>query len=543
MNKENLIMNIMDYPKKMKMKQCDAPLKPIPKKIFLQSDQPQEICYRVIPVHSVKINNKQKEFTLLNGSNKPFDSSKVKFGSECLKTASTDNFNRLIDNERELESNINFILMKSRSIMDEMQKALLIKSTLLKEQEELRHQLDRMKMITEQKRKASLANISNLNEIKAQMSEALYSSKKTIQEIQTKRQKLLETTVQKNNQIHLTNTEYNILSEKELDIASIEKTLLKNISQTEIEIKKTEKKKIELHLEVNRLQEKKNNHNQARLETLSHILTLKPYYKKFLIYRTCPSINSNIKQSTCNNMSGNMDNNANTHNHYTIIHKNRKTLLLNESTQYKFDYIISSISNPYEENSINETHYINNELVNMLMSYISQFNQGNEHKNCFVLYISHISYRMFNETIMTLINNVLGQCSEYFLTIRLQLKDAMITLNKDIELEKQIDKVKEFPSAFIYELKDENNVSKIWFCNAEFENMEIGSILFKLNEQNQTKIQKKKVKNNNILYKETNANILLKEINEFNSFYSLGVIDISEDEINQPYVHSVMNEI
>lgn len=297
---------------------------------------------------------------------------------------------------------------------------------------------------------------------------------------------------------------------------------------------------------------KKDEYYKNKLEAMSQILILKPFYKKFCVIR-------NYQPFT--NYSGILK-----------VHKNRKQLnLVNHNTDdtiLKFDYICSLFDNIYEEvNYCKEASYLNEEMINFLMSYLIKMNQVNDERNFLVLYLTHTFHVNMNDentvTSFKFCNNIIpilqelinriSHFNEYTFQVKVITGDEFVNVSKEInfnynfkfyinplEIEKSVfdfyDKVlRESGKNIIgmsFIIKNQKNNSKFRLLNLSYNQSNIATnLISKLNEINVSK--KKREKSSKKKKTSKDIHFILDEIQFIDNFFFATILDFPVEELNE----------
>ena len=463
----------------------------------------------------------------------------VPFTENCLQNSTIDTFKKNIEKEKKLEEELQNLLSQLKMAKEKSVAAFIQRNFLLIEQERLKIKYTSMQNLSILKHNFSQEKIQKILDKKEQIIQQEKLSEELKEKMQQRKIVIESNTKEKRNQIIIEENLFNDLNVKECDINSVEKSISNDIATLDSDIKKADLKLRKIQTSLQLLQNKKDEHNKNRIETLSHILTLKPYYKKFLILRK--SKNNQIKKSF-------------------TIQKNRKNLIINVMDNYKFDIIISCLFNNYEQKKIkdgDDSKYISNELINMLLPYITQFSSfGNEEKNYFILYLSKIENPLkICDRIIQLIKSLMSHFTEMKFSIRVILKEITVNIvneNENFENEDykaKLDNINQEVFGYIFCLRDEKNNSKFEICNLDYKSKGIGAILAKLSENNLA-VKKKKV-GNSTKTKTTPSNLtkfkdlstVVHEINILNPFHSISILDTDENDIITGEVITILNEL
>lgn len=287
------------------------------------------------------------------------------------------------------------------------------------------------------------------------------------------------------------------------------------------------------------------------MESLSQILVLKPFYKKFCVIRDTAELLSKDKPQKVfsysnDNYNTKYDSNSNTAN-IIKINKHRKILhLINEDIQFKFDYLLSLLDNPYEEiNYTKENNYINEELVTIFMSYLIRMNQISDDRDFIVLYISDnlkIDSNLF--TILQEISDRISHYNDYSFNIKISSNKEFKDVTKEVffnhnhklnlnlkEVEKHMNNIHNNENEeyiLCFTIQNKQNKSKLKVFNISCDNVNnITHLLSYLNDYNSKKKRerssKKRKNGKDIVY-------ILDQMELYNGFFFMTVIDCKYDK-------------
>ena len=465
------------------------------------------------------------------------------FTEGCLGNSVTDLFKKEREEEEKMYKKEEEILKGNQEVIDEINKKLATLNLLIIERERLKVQFTTAHNLT------ILKDNYRKEEFKRQKAyEDLIKSKVTESDLLIEKMQQLNLSIEdeikgKDKEISEKQALLNAMNSKEFDISAIEKSVTNDNTNLQLEIKKANLRLNHVQSALQSYKNKIDEHNKNRIETLSHIITLKPYYKKFFILRK--------SNETIHNVS---------------IHKNRKSIELNKN-EFKFDFIISTLFNCYIPKSLqneDDSKYISNELFNIVHPYVIQFSSlNNEEKNYFLLYMSKISNRkQMNSHILFLIQNLLTHFTDLQLSIKIILKEIIINLLSEGEafnenaIAQKIQSIEQDTFGFVYSLQRENNKSKFEIVDLDYSSKGISAILSKMNESN-VAVKKKKVNvstknklpmtppSNTKVYNIMNKDLstILQELNTLNPYHSASFLDISESEMQTNEVKTVLSEL
>lgn len=358
-----------------------------------------------------------------------------------------------------------------------------------------------------------------------------------------------------------------------------------------------ERKQKLLIIELEKFLIKKNEYYKNKFEALSQLLILKPFYKKFCIIRNYKqkerdignNINltnvvtrlnlshTNLKLSLYNNISQSESaqyNNINTTYPFKID-KSRKLLTIldqGEESKIKMDYICSLFDNPYEEvNYCMESQFINDELVQMLMSYLIKMNSLNDERDFIILYLSDqlelekadgkINL-LFNKNLMIIVHDIINKIShynDYTIFMKIGTKEEFYELLKESNFgdtkkfnfnNKEIDK--NLISVFNSVDESEIKVTCIYFCIKNKKNnskmkifyfdykskLLVENLLTKFNEIN---ISKRKKERSSKKSKKGLQDVyqILNEMEFTTSFFFSSIVDMPVDEFNSKNLSNI----
>lgn len=303
-----------------------------------------------------------------------------------------------------------------------------------------------------------------------------------------------------------------------------------------------ERKTRQINTEVDKAYNKKEENYKIKWESLNQAMILKPFYKKFCIIRNISMNNSeeiNIR-----------------------ISKTRDNIILKPSTtdqiNIPFDNILSLVNNPYEElKYINETTYLNEEIISTLMSYMIKINTSSEEKDFLALYITdnvidnqcdgnRNIYMIFQELL-----NRLSHYSEHEFYIKIILKDSFKDIIKEIRINynhKTIlniqeieDKIKTYSNIIgiyfgIRNMKN-NSKMKIFYFNIDSMNI-INNLLTKFSEINVSK--KKRLASSKRKKTIKDIHFILDEMEFVSSFFFAAFLDINVKELASENIKEIL---
>jgi hypothetical protein len=257
------------------------------------------------------------------------------------------------------------------------------------------------------------------------------------------------------------------------------------------------------------------------------------------------------------------------------IDKSRKLLTIldqGEESKIKIDYICSLFDNPYEEvNYCIESQFINDELVQMLMSYLIKMNSLNDERDFIVLYLSEqlqlekVDEKInlhFNKNLMSILQDIINKIShynDYSMFMKIGTKEEFYELIKESnfgdskkfnfnykEIEKNLISVfnslnesEKKLTCIYFCIKNKKNNSKMKFFYFDYKSkLLVENILTKFNEIN---ISKRKKEKSSKKSKKSLQDIyhILNEMEFTTSFFFSSILDIPVDEFNSKNLSSI----
>jgi hypothetical protein len=302
-------------------------------------------------------------------------------------------------------------------------------------------------------------------------------------------------------------------------------------------------------LDVEKLILKKEEYYKGKIETINHILILKPFYKKFCVIR---SNESEIAITTENDISLTSQNPKN-----FLIQKNRKILSISEiESLFKFDYIISLIDNPYEEiKYVKETTYINDELISIFMSYLIQMNSCNDERNFVGLYLTNFNNNnsQLNNNITSIVQSLVNKIShfnDYTFTIKGISKSNIFNITKETIFSENLSSSSSINSkmslvfkeaneliikavgsedeviGYVFCIRNVKNESKMKIFNLSFKDQNlVSSVISKFNDINVSK--KKREKSSKKKRGNKEFQYIFDEMNISFGFYFATIVDVN----------------
>jgi hypothetical protein len=271
-------------------------------------------------------------------------------------------------------------------------------------------------------------------------------------------------------------------------------------------------------------QEKKNELHKRSNELITNTILLKPFYKKYIILRQNELIN-----------------------HYFKISKNRKSFNNKADgieSSLKFDYIISTVDNPFELKNTKEDNYIYQEVITIMQTYLTKVMDMNEGKNILMMYLSkYISLN--NNVLIAIINDLLHRVSHF----EFQLDLKLIYCDKFLEIATGVNNIRDIVIineeeivGFLFKITNKVNKTEINILQLSYDDqIRFQAIATKFNEINMTKKKrnlssKKKKGGKDITY-------ILDEIAFEDLYYFSTFLDISNDENSIESVKEVLFNI
>jgi hypothetical protein len=315
---------------------------------------------------------------------------------------------------------------------------------------------------------------------------------------------------------------------------------------------------------------KKEEYYKNKMDCLSQILVLKPFHKKFLVLREVPESSSkdklkkNLTSNNTSNYSTNDTNETQLQNKNSLqtikIQKNRKILhMINEDIQFKFDYVLSLIDNPYEEiNYTKEGPYLNEELLSIFMSYLIRMNQINDERDFIVLHISD-KMKILPADIFPLIQELANRIShynDYTFSLKIAVCKEFKDVTKEIifnhnnklvlnmnNIEKSVKNLitNEDDETVLYiNIQNRQNKSKLKIFCIPYHNVNIATqLLSYMNDYNSKKKRerssKKRKTGKELFY-------ILEQMEIYNGFFYMTIIDCSYSKLF-PIVDENLKEI
>lgn len=516
----------------------------------------------------VKVNKTEIQSARFNPLNisKSKPSKNIDFREGCLDFSTNSNLRAVVEQAKKLEIQNKKLMVETEDSSLRLMNEHIRKNLLLLELEGLTKQLDEYKILNEKKQINRNENVSKLTAMRESMMFNLDKSKICIDDINTKKLHLKSKIIVKNDEIAKENItviyifllilKHIELVEREKEIDGNKRNLTFDTLKVEEETKmyysiyyyfRIERRLRLQYIEFDKLNTQKEEYFKNKLDTISQIIVLKPFYKKFFILR-----NIQNKEIEKNDLLKNIQINKNRKN---IIYSNEK----NEDLTLEFNYAISLHNNCFEEiKYAKEDSILNNELLSMFMSYMIQMTSANDERNLVSLYLSqnlnmdypnlnfncnmlnslievakHISHfneilfnfkLIFRENILDILSKdyVFKDCSsnkQNFSLILFQdliLKNETAIANKDNLIGVE----------FILTNTKNNSKMKIFYLNIQ-ETTIINSLLTNFNNFNTKKKREKSSKN-----KKSNKDVqfILDEMNVIEAFYFITLLDLNCDE-------------
>jgi hypothetical protein len=353
---------------------------------------------------------------------------------------------------------------------------------------------------------------------------------------------------------------------------------------------RVERKQKLLNVELEKFLIKKDEYYKNKVDAISQLLILKPFYKKFCVIRNYKqkekelgnqtnSTNQITRLNLCHVSNNFSTNNSifqsarkqinNINNSYPFkIDKSRKLLSISdqgEESKIKLDYICSLFDNEYEEvNYCKETQFINDELVQMLMSYLIKMNSLNDERDFIVLYLSEQLQLektdekinlLFNKNLLLIVQDLIHKIShynDYSILMKIGTTEEFYDLVKESnfgdtkkfnfnykEIEKNlipifnaINESEGKITCIYFCIKNKKNNSKIKIFNFDYKSKYlVENILTKFNEIN---ISKRKKERSSKKSKKGLKDVyqILDEMEFTTSFFFSSIVDLPVEEFN-----------
>jgi hypothetical protein len=328
----------------------------------------------------------------------------------------------------------------------------------------------------------------------------------------------------------------------------------------------------ESSFKLNEIKSKISELDKRRIDTLSHIIALKPFYKVFLVLY---KYNNDLNYFDSKDF---------------IIGKTRKDLSISKTSNYKFHYIISGFDNyliSKEDIVSKETEFIMKELYNIYYSYFTQYNSfehyGKE-KNYLALFLSQKENKyQLKKYIISLLTkfavffqfklNVNIILKESILLLYETTSDEMKNISADVinNLNNQIQNINDEIFGLVYSISKEsfphnnNNTTNVTPVVSVFEFYDFfidhNFVLFLLSKLNEIhgSVSSKKYKSNNMLDSKSNVSLignsnttqypseiitLYTKIESNNYYHSSSVLFIDEREFtNNPSIKDFLSTL